>query len=345
MSQQFAISYTSIFRILIVLLSLLFVYFIRDIIVILFLSIILAAAFDPMVSWFERRQLPRSFGVLTIYVLLFTVISVIGILLMPVISAQGNFLANNLPLLFRRLVDQVGGSGMGGVFSQSDQLIQDVSQTFGTVFKGVFPALRGVFGGTVTLLLTLVLTFYLSVEDRGLKRFFRSILPDQYQPYFTRMMNRVQKKMGMWFRGQMLLSLVIFIVTAVSLLITHLITGAIPYWLLLALIAGILESVPFIGPLIAGAISVLLVSSNSLTIAAIVLGISIIIQQLENHILVPKIMQKTVGLNPIVVILVVIIGYRLSGVIGALIAIPVAAAVQVFLKDVMRKEETAPIPQ
>ena len=166
MSQQFAISYTSIFRILIVLLSLLFVYFIRDIIVILFLSIILAAAFDPMVSWFERRQLPRSFGVLTIYVLLFTVISVIGILLMPVISAQGNFLANNLPLLFRRLVDQVGGSGMGGVFSQSDQLIQDVSQTFGTVFKGVFPALRGVFGGTVTLLLTLVLTFYLSVEDK-----------------------------------------------------------------------------------------------------------------------------------------------------------------------------------
>lgn len=323
------------------LLALLFVYFIRDIIVILFLSIILAAAFDPWVSWFERRNLPRGFGVLTVYVLLFMMISVIGVLLAPAISAQTKFLANNVPVLLQRFIEQIRGSGLEAVFAQSDQVIQNFSQTFGAVFKGVFPAVRGVFGVSVTFFLVLVLTFYLSVEDRGLKRFFRSILPDQYQPYFTRMMNRVQQKMGMWFRGQMLLSLVIFILTALSLSITHLITDAIPYWLVLALIAGVLEAVPFIGPLIAGAVGVLLVlSSNSLAIAAVVLGIYIVIQQLENQILVPKIMQKTVGLNPIVVILVVIIGYRLAGVLGALIAIPVAAAVQVFVHDVMGDKAT-----
>jgi len=172
-----------------------------------------------------------------------------------------------------------------------------------------------------------------------LKRFIRSILPVNYQPYFTRMMNRIQKKMGSWLRGQLLLSFVIFLITAISLYVLHRITGAVPFWLVLAVIAGVLEVVPFLGPFIAGTIAVVLVLSNSVAIAVFVVLIYVIIQQLENQILVPKIMQKTVGLNPLIIILVIVIGSRLAGVLGAILAIPVAAAAQVFIKDMMNENE------
>ena len=175
----------------------------------------------------------------------------------------------------------------------------------------------------------------MSVEDRGLKRFFRSILPVDYQPYFTRMMNRIQEKMGRWLRGQLLLSAVVFVMTAIAFSILHLFTGEVPFWLVLAIIAGVLELVPFIGPFVAGAVAVLLVIGTSFWTAVIVLIIALLVQQLENNILVPKIMQKTVGLNPIVSILVIVIGARLAGIMGALIAIPLAAAGQCFLRDVM----------
>jgi predicted PurR-regulated permease PerM len=221
---------------------------------------------------------------------------------------------------------------LGGAAAQN---IEGISNALGSLAGNIIPAVRGVLGGGCTIFLILVLAFYLAGEDRGLKRFFRSILPVDYQPYFTRMMNRIQEKMGKWLRGQLLLSLVIFVVTAIALFILHLITGAVPFWLVLALIAGVLEIVPFLGPFIAGTIAVLLVIGSSFWVAVIIIILYLLIQQLENHILVPKIMQKTVGLNPIVIILVIVIGARLAGILGALIAIPVAAVVQVFLSDVM----------
>ena len=335
--QNINITYSSLIRVIIVVLAVAFLYVIRDIVLVLFLSIILSAALDPWVSWFERRHLPRSVGMLAIYIVLFAAISV-GVLIIPAVTTQAEVLGTNLPSYYERIVD-TWSKHLPFIGDPAARNVETVARTMGMWVGNVLPAIRGIFGGGFTFFLILVLTFYLSCQDRGLKRFFRSIMPVNYQPYFTRMTNRVQQKMGMWLRGQLLLSVVIFLVTAVSLFIFNSITHAAPYWLVLAFIAGILEAVPFLGPFIAGTIAAVLTLANSFWAAIAVVLIYIIIQQLENNILVPRIMHRAVGLNPIVVILVVVIGGRLAGVLGSLIAIPVAAALQVFLKDVLVKEK------
>lgn len=326
------ISYSSITRVVIVLIVLLFLYLIRDIILVLFFSFILSAAIDPWVNWFERRRLPRAAGVLTAYAVFFTALSVIGVLLAPALGHQFKELSASIPGYYERFFKEVNVFPFRA--ASTGQEIADFTKTLGSLFGNLIPALRGAVGGGFTVFLLLVLTFYLSIEDRSLKRLLRSVLPDQYQPYFTRMINRIDEKIGLWFRGQLLLSLIVFVLTAVGLSIIHRVTGEVPFWLLLALIAGVLEVIPFLGPGIAGALAVLLVLPNSFAVALIVAALYVVIQQVENNLLVPNVMQKTVGLNPIVVILAIVIGTRLAGVLGALIAIPLTASLMVVLKDI-----------
>lgn len=338
--QNINISYSSLLRILVVIAAVALVYVLRDIILILFLSIILSSALEPLVSWFERRSLPRGFGVLTVYVFMFAIVSLIVILLVPTVGQQSKLLSDNLPVYLERLNNflQIPGPALG---SEATSGLETITGSVSSLVGKFIPAVRGIFGGGFTIFLILVLTFYLTTQDNGLKKFLRSVLPVRYQPYFARTINQVQEKMGSWLRGQMLLCGVIFVLTAVAFFTLNAFTGAIPFWLLLALIAGVTELIPFLGPFISGAISGILVLGNSLWVALVVIGIYILIQQLENNVLVPKIMQKSVGLNPIIIILVVVVGGRLGGVIGAIIAIPVAAAIDVFLKDVWNTEKAA----
>ncbi len=331
MSSSLSISYSSIIRVIVVLIALVFLYLIRDIILILFLSFIIAAALDPWVNWFERRRLPRAVGVFAAYAVFFTILSVIGVLLVPSVTHQFKELSASLPDYYERFVKEINAGSLS--IPETGQEITGLAKTLGSFAGNIIPALRSAVGGGFTIFLLLVLTFYLAIEDRSLKRLFRSILPDQYQPYLARMINRIDEKIGLWFRGQLLLSFIIFILTAIGLFIVQ-ITGEVPFWLLLALIAGVLEVIPFLGPGIAGTIAVLLVLPNSFPVAVIVAVLSFVIQQIENNLLVPNIMQKTVGLNPIIVILVIVIGTRLAGVLGALIAIPLTASLMVALKDI-----------
>lgn len=332
MSSSLSVSYSSIIRVIVVLISLVFLYLIRDIILILFLSFIIAAALDPWVNWFERRRLPRAVGVFAAYAVFFTILSVIGVLLAPAVAHQFKELSASLPGYYERFLKEIDAVSLST--PEAGQEITGLAKTLGSFAGNIIPALRSAIGGGFTIFLLLVLTFYLAIEDRSLKRLLRSILPDQYQPYLTRMINRIDEKIGLWFRGQLLLSFIIFILTAIGLFIVHQITGEVPFWLLLALIAGVLEVIPFLGPGIAGIIAVLLVLPNSFPVAVIVAVLSFVIQQIENNLLVPNIMQKSVGLNPIIVILVIVIGTRLAGVLGALIAIPLTASLMVVLKDI-----------
>lgn len=335
---KLTITYGSMIRFILVLIVAVFLYFIRDIVLILFLSIVLSAAFEPLVAWFERRNLPRGFGVIVVYIAIFFVLSLVAVVLAPLVALQVKLLSAHLPLYYEKIV-ALANIGGRGIIQQGGGSIETFSQALASLSKNILPAVRGAVGGGISVFLTLVLTFYFSVEDRGLKRFLRSILPVPYQPYFTRMTHRVEERIGRWFRGQLLLSGIIFVVMAISLFIIHTITGLIPFWLVLAVIAGMLEVIPFLGPVISIVIAVALVLSSSFWLAVAVLALYIVVQQLENHILVPKIMQRAVGLNPIVVILVIVIGGRLAGILGSLIAIPLAAAAQVFISDMRIGEE------
>ncbi|OGL88417.1 hypothetical protein A3I42_00040 [Candidatus Uhrbacteria bacterium RIFCSPLOWO2_02_FULL_49_11] len=180
----------------------------------------------------------------------------------------------------------------------------------------------------VSFFIILVLTFYMVVDEDGIMRFLQVITPENIHKDVTALTVKIQNKIGLWLRGQLILMLVIGVLTFIGLTII-----GVPYALVLALVAGITEIIPYAGPVIGSIPAIFIAFTISPTMGLWTVLLYVLIQQAENHLLVPKIMQKTTGLNPIIVILAVLIGARLSGVIGALLAVPIASAIEVLIHE------------
>lgn len=323
------ISSMSIIKVLSVFLILTFIYLVWDIVVILFVSLLFAASLSPAIDWLERKKIPRPGGILFIYAAVLLLVSSIIVLIIPPVTEQVQQLAFNFPIYYQKIVRLFGDLSLrpdvAGVLQQN---LSTVGQTLSGYTGSVVGTMAGLFGGFVTFVMVLVLTFYFAVKKDGLKNFVQSVTPAKYQKYTVSMFGRIQDKLGLWLRGQLLLSGIIFLITLIGLLIL-----GVKYALVLALIAGITEAIPFVGPFIGAVPAVFLALLQSPLKGLLVLILYIVIQQLENNIIVPKVMQKAVGLNPIVVIVAVLLGAKLAGVLGALLAIPVATAVMVLARD------------
>ena len=340
------ISTMSVLKVLAILLGAYLVYLFSDILLLLFVALILTALIDPFANWFQSKKIPRALAVIVIYLILFGLVALAIVLLTPIIS-------HDLP----QLVEKIGQSWVNlqdnhfyQKFLEGAQNIQNTLSGYGVpsaestpavsggvsnTLSGVFSTITGFFGGVFSLVLILVMTFYMVVQEDPLKKILRSILPDKYIPWCSQLMNKIRNKLGAWLRGQILLSLIIGLLVFIGLSIL-----GIKYAAVLGLLAALFEFVPYIGPVMAAIPALFLAFGAGGFIKLIfVLIMYVVIQQLENHLLVPKVMQKAVGLNPIISILALLAGVKLAGVLGALIAIPVATALSVFLQDVLDKKE------
>ncbi len=329
-TQNLSLSYSSIFKVIIVLLSLYFIYLTREVFVILFLAVILSAAFDPWVNYLQKHKIPRTLSILTIYLVLLSILSLVVILMVPPVAEQIGQFAKNLPVFYERLTLEFSSENV--IVNQQTALyktLQTLSSNLGQTTKSVFSTITGIFGGLVSFFAVLVIVFYITVEKNILKNFFFIFIPEHKRNYVGELIDEMKKKMGMWLRGQLTLSLIVGILTYLGLTIL-----GVKYALLLALIAGLFEIVPFVGPLLSAVPAILIGFSDSLTKVFLIIILYIVIQQLENNLIVPKVMQKAVGLNPIIVIVSVLIGAKLFGIIGALIAVPIAAVIDVYLDNV-----------
>ena len=169
-----------------------------------------------------------------------------------------------------------------------------------------------------------------TVMENGMKNFVKHLAPYKHQAYVFRLVNKIQRKMGAWVLGQLILSAVIFGLVFIGLTVLK-----VEYALVLALLAGIFEIIPYIGPFVSGTFAVFFAFIQAPALALAVLILWIVTQQLESHIIVPIVMSRSVGLNPVLVILGIIVGTTLGGIIGALIAIPVMSGISVFVEDLM----------
>ncbi|HLD28115.1 MAG TPA: AI-2E family transporter, partial [Patescibacteria group bacterium] len=210
------------------------------------------------------------------------------------------------------------------------EYLASIQNNIGAAAGGVFSTVFSFFGGVVSFFVIAVITFYMTVEEQAMKRVMRSVVPVKYQPYFTHLVNRMQEKIGQWLRGQLMLSLIIFIISWLGLTLL-----GVKYALVLALFAGVTELVPYLGPFIGAIPAIFIAFTISPMMALWVLILYVIIQMLENHIIVPKVMQKAVGLNPIIVIVVILIGARTAGILGIIMAVPVTTAINVLVGDLM----------
>ena len=342
---RFNISSKALFKILGFAIFVYVLYLIWNILLLLFISLLLAALIDPFASWFQKRKIPRVLAVIIIYIILLGLLALVVTLLTPVVKNDVPQLTENLVSFVHDLqnnttVQMVWNSvtnlpGTLGFSSGEGNAIATQQPSVVPAISGVFTTLTGFFGGLVSFILVLVMTFYMVSQEDPLKKILRSVVPDKYVPYLTQLFKKIRDKLGSWMRGQLLLSLIMGTLVFVGLTVFD-----VRYAAVFGLLAAITEFVPYLGPVLSGIPALLIAFIDGGVVKfVIILAMFVVIHQFENHILVPKVMQRAVGLNPIISITALLIGAQLGGIVGVLLAIPVATTLSVFLKDVFHKRE------
>jgi len=335
------VSTGTVLKIIAILVALAFVYFIGDIILMVFISVFFAAVIEPIVNYLEKRKIPRGVGVLIIYLALFLLIILLVRMIIPPIAEQVGLLTKNFPDLWDKIMQNVDSirqySQEQGIMGNIQKSLEGLQSNLDNAASGVYSFIISIFRSFVNFFLMLAIIFYLVVERDAMGKLVKYLAPSKYHSYLEEIFEKIQKKIGAWARGQLILGGIIGFFSFIGLLIF------LPkYALVLALIAGVTEVIPYLGPILGAVPAVFLafaIPPFSIARGLAVLILYVVIQQLEEKIFVPKVMQRQVGLNPLITIIVMLIGFRLAGIIGLIISVPVATAVGVVLKDFINKSE------
>lgn len=318
---------------------------IRGLILVLLTSIVIASAISPAATYFASKRIPRVISVLGIYLLVIFGITALSAVFLPPLIDDFQQLRLELPSYIESLtngkiaqmpgydafVQSITDTGLTG------EIFSRITATFSGATVGVLATASSVFGGLFSFLLICVISFYLAVQEDGVRDFLRVVTPVGQEAYVLDLWKRSQRKIGLWMQGQLILAVLV-----ASLTLPFLLVLKIPNAVLLALIAGIFELIPIFGPILAAipAVAFALIEGGP-TLGLLVAGLYIIIQQFENHLFHPLVVKKIVGIPALVAILALIIGAQIAGFLGMLISVPVAAAVMEYFSDVEKKKAKA----
>jgi len=338
------ISITSgtIWRILLILGALAGAYLLFDIILVLLTAIILAAAIDPVTKLLTEYKFPRILAVLTIYLVSVGVIFGFLYVFIPPVISDISELSANLPAKID--TGKILGPTLTPIFSiggiQNDIIFNDLfsnaEQSLGKFTGGIFSTASSIFGGVFSFILILVLSFYFSVQEKGIENFLRIAVPYNYEDYAINLWNRSQYKIGQWMKGQFILALIVGVLVFLGLTIFQ-----IKYAFILSVIAAMFELMPVFGPILAAIPAIIIAFSDSFTAGLMIVGFYVIIQQFENHLIYPLVVKKIVGISPIVVILALIVGAKIAGFLGILLAIPLATVLMEVFTDIEKSKTKA----
>jgi len=331
----------SILKLALLAMLIIVVYWIRDVLLIFFLAILLALILDPVANFFQKMGVPRTFG--TIFIYLFIIIILLGVIIpiIPLITQEVGYLVEQLPKHYSRYLSILEGSEsgwaqIGRVFFKN--WLGEMKFNSG----GIFDLLGTTFGVVAVAVSVLLISFYATIQKLAVVKMFKAIIPNKYEKYVLKFLISVREKIGSWSRGLLLQCIAVGALTLIGLLIL-----GVDNALILALLNGAMEVVPYVGSWVAAIPAVLLVLLVSPTKAIMVVILYLIIQQIQNSLISPFLMKKAVGLNPLFVIIVLLIGGKLMGVVGALLAVPVTKILLILFQEysLFRKEEKAMFPE
>lgn len=330
----------SIFKIIFIILALVFLYLVREVIVILFFAIIIASAIGPFANWLESKKFPRLLGVLLLYLSFFGLIVFLLSLIVPFVAIELGQLTQALPQFVSSLsgalekAQQTTSSKYFDFFGEIQNLLDSFSQFLFAYSQSAISLIINIFGGALSFVAIIIISFYLSVMRRGVIGFISSIMPEKYESYVISLWKRAEFKVGRWLQGQFLLALSVGLMVYVGLSLLN-----VKYALLLGILAMVLEIVPMVGPVLSAIPGLILAFTQSPTLGVWVLVFYIAVQQIENNIFVPLILGKTLGLNPVTVIIALLVGGKIAGILGMLLAVPVAVIIVEILDDLARQKE------
>jgi len=286
----------------------------------LFIALIFMSALSPLVDRLEKYRIPRGLSTVVLYILIWAFISFsVASLVPPLVEQSARFL-NRLPQDVERLTQ--------GRFDLS--LLQP---QLSALPQNLFKIIVGAFNNVVGLFTLTVIVYYLILERKNLHKYLLFLFGNNgREERAEAFINQLEKKLGGWVRGQLLLMLFVGILSYVGLLFL-----GIDYAVPLAFLAGILEIVPNIGPTLSAVPAILVALGSSPILALAVGALYFAIQQIENNFLVPKVMSKAVGLSPLVVIIALLVGLKLAGIAGAILAIPTVLLLEIIASDFKKR--------
>ncbi|MFH1990765.1 MAG: AI-2E family transporter [Patescibacteria group bacterium] len=308
-------------------------YMVRDVIAVLIFAVIIASALEPVLEFSQKKKIPRLLSLIVIYILFFIFFAALIYILLPLLLDQLRDFSQNYPIYFGKIEEAAGTiTFLPGLSGNIHELLGQLTGQIPS-FTSLLSYASSIVGGVVSLLVVLAVSFYLCWSRGALDDFLRSILPPRFETYIHGLWLRAQKKMGRWLQAQIFLSFIMAVIVGIGLWIL-----GVKYAFLIAVVVGILEIVPLVGPIISGSLAVVIALSQSTTLGLWTLIFFIAAHQLENHILVPLLIKKLVGLNPVAIILAILVGAKLGGVFGIILAVPLAAVVDEFFDDLAKKK-------
>jgi predicted PurR-regulated permease PerM len=338
--QTISISLGTIIKAIVLILLLWLLFILKEIVLVLLMSIVIASAVEPAALWFQRRGIPRLFAVILIYLLIAaSIVGIVFFLFLPLLSEASDFL-KNLPIYFNATVvsntiannDFLSSQPLVAGLTNSlnlDQVVGQINGIISSITSNTFGTVSTIFGGILSFILMVVLSFYLAVEEDGVEKFLKAITTLKHERYVVALWKRSQKKIGLWMQGQIILAVIIGMLVYLGLLITN-----VPNALLLAALAAAFEIIPLFGPILASIPAIMIAFvTGGLPLAAIVVGLYIIVHQFENQLIYPLVVKKVVGVSPVVSIIALVAGFKLAGFLGLILSVPIAAAIIEFVGD------------
>jgi predicted PurR-regulated permease PerM len=319
-------------------------YLVRDVLLMLYVSGLLAVGFSPIVRLIERQQVlpigsrrfPRWLAILILYLAILGSLALVGSLVLPPLIDQAQALWSAKDEMFEKAQQFLIAKGLLSEHLTFQQAVQRAPGAGGSeaIGRTVFSAIVGLAGGIVGLLTILIVTFYLLVEAGTLRKFLMQLFPPRNRARVDAAARDITTKVSAWLGGQLLLAGIIGSTSALGLWLL-----GIPFFYVLALISGIGEMIPIIGPVLSAIPAVAVAATVSLKKVLLVILFFVVQQQIENHVLVPKVMERQVGVSAVTVIVALLIGGNLLGIPGAILAVPTAAILQVLFTEWMGTRE------
>ncbi|OGF61885.1 hypothetical protein A2926_00670 [Candidatus Giovannonibacteria bacterium RIFCSPLOWO2_01_FULL_44_40] len=337
-NQIIEISFWTMFKAALLVILLWALWVLRDIIAVILISIVIASAIEPANHFFARFRVPRVLSVVLIYLSAFLLFSLIFYLVVPPLFGDILDFVNTLPSYIEQVLGPQSPLFLllpelpGALTDFLTSLALSLERSIPAVTSGLFSAGASVFGGVLSFVLLIVISFYLSVQEHGIENFLRIITPLEHEFYILDLWRRSQRKIGRWLQGQILLGVLVGVIVFLGLTILD-----VKYAILLAILTATFEVIPVFGPIMAAIPAIAIALIQSPLLGLLVLGLYFVVQQFENHLIYPLVVRKTVGVPPLLVVLSLVIGGTLGGFFGLVLAVPAAAVLVEFLNDVSER--------
>jgi predicted PurR-regulated permease PerM len=331
--QTLDISWEAIVRFFIIGFLVYVIFLVRDIVIWFFFALIISLLVEPVINFLRRLRAPKVISVILVYVGILGILGLVIYLTAPMFLFELNQFSQNLPDYFVKINPILKDLGIKA--SQNfDDFTLFLTSGLQQSSSGILRAIATFFGGVYSTLFIFTLAFFISLEDKGPERLLAFLSPRKYEAYVVYLFERAQSKVARWFGARILSCVFVGIASFIAFYVL-----GVKYAFILALISGVLNFVPYVGPTITLVLSVVFVGvSNSWLVAGYILIILLVIQEVENKALTPLLLKKFMDLPPVLVLLSLLVGGALFGFLGTIFAVPVFGIIYEFTKEFLEQK-------